>query len=164
MLSKLKNDLAQAQSMIKKYADMKRSKRTFSAGDMVYLKLQPFRHHAFGFHQSLKLSTIYYGQFRILDKIATAAYKLQLPESAEIHNVSHVSQLKKHLGARVVPQPNLPLVTADGYIKVAPIEVLDTRALPHRDEVVTQWLIVTPSFKVKPNAHSICAQKSSLHI
>jgi hypothetical protein len=50
MISILKANLSQAQARIKKYADQRRSERTFSIGDMVYLKLQPFRHHAFSLH------------------------------------------------------------------------------------------------------------------
>jgi hypothetical protein len=56
MISKLKENLTQAQARIKKYAHQKRSERVFSEGDMVYLKLQPFMHHAFGLHQNLKLT------------------------------------------------------------------------------------------------------------
>jgi hypothetical protein len=40
-----------------------------------------------------------------------------------------------------MPQANLPLVTPDGYLKLQPITILDTRALPRKDEVVMQWLI-----------------------
>jgi hypothetical protein len=69
------------------------------------------------------------------------AYKIQLPESADIHPIFHVSRLKKYLGAKAVPQSNLPLVTKDGYNKTELAEVLDTRALPRRDEVITQWKI-----------------------
>jgi hypothetical protein len=53
----------------------------------------------------------------------------------------HVSQLKKHIGIKEIPQHNLPLVTSDGYIEIDPIVVLDTIALPRRNEVVTQWKI-----------------------
>jgi hypothetical protein len=73
-------------------------------GDMVYLKLQPFRQNNFGLHQSLKLTPKYYGPFIVLEKIGPSAYKLQLHESVEIHPIFHVSQLKKHLGPKVVPQ------------------------------------------------------------
>jgi hypothetical protein len=41
-----------------------------------------------------------------------------------------------------VPQENLPLVTSDGYIKAEPVTVLDTRALPHNDDIVTQWRVL----------------------
>jgi hypothetical protein len=63
MISKLRETLAQSQARIKKYVDLKHSEREFSPGDMIYLKLQPFRHHAFGLHQSLKLTTKFYGPF-----------------------------------------------------------------------------------------------------
>jgi hypothetical protein len=121
MLSKLRENLALAQVRIKKYADMKRTERQFAVGDLVYLKLQPFRHNAFGLHQNLKLTTKYYGPFQVLERIG--------PITAAIHPVFHVSQLKKHVGPRVVPQSNLPMVTEKGYIKVEPIVVLDTRVV-----------------------------------
>jgi hypothetical protein len=38
-----------------------------------------------------------------------------------------------------VPQTNLPLVTLDGHLKLEHVVVLDTRTLPRRDEIITQW-------------------------
>jgi hypothetical protein len=70
---------------------------------MVYLKLQPYRLHAFDLPKHLKLMTKYYGPFRVIAKIGPAAYKLQLPSSTEIHHVFHVSQLKKHIGPKAIP-------------------------------------------------------------
>jgi hypothetical protein len=141
MLLKLKANLAQAQGRIKKYADLNRTERSFNPSDMVYLRLQPFRHNAFGIHQNLKHTTKCYSPFLILEKIGLAAYKLQLLDTADIHPVFHVSQLKNHIGAKAVPQANLPLVTPEGYIKIDPVTMLETRALPRRGEVVTQWKI-----------------------
>jgi hypothetical protein len=113
------------------------SEREFAVGDIVYLKLQPFRHTTFGLHQNLKLTSRFYGPFRVLAQIGPAVYKLQLPDTIDTHPVFHVSQLKKHLGPKAVPQQNLPMVTSDGCIKIAPIKVLDTRALPRRDDIIT---------------------------
>jgi hypothetical protein len=76
-----------------------------------------------------------------MQKIGNAADKLQLPDGVDIHLVFHVSQLKQHVGPKAMPQANLPLVTPDGYLKLQPITILDTRALPRKDEVVMQWLI-----------------------
>ena len=53
----------------------------------------------------------------------------------------HVSQLKRHIGPTVVPAPGLPLVDASGKIKVAPIMVLETRAVPRPPKLVTQWVV-----------------------
>jgi hypothetical protein len=111
MLSKLKTNLTQAQARIKKFTDKKISEKEFAIGDMVYLKLQSFRLTTFDRHQNLKLTTRYYGPFIVTEKIGSATYKLQLPEIADIHLVFHVSQLKRHLGPKVVPRSNLPLVT-----------------------------------------------------
>jgi hypothetical protein len=133
--------LQQAQDRMKKYTDNKRSEREFVVGDMVYLRLQPFKQDAFGLHQNMKLTTRFYGPFKVLERIGQVAYKIQLPESADIHLIFHVSRLKKYLGAKAVPQSNLPQVTKDGYNKTELAEVLDTRALPRRDEVITQWKI-----------------------
>jgi hypothetical protein len=108
---------------------------------MVYLKLHPYRYHALGLHQNLKLTTKFYGPFKILEKIGPAAYKLQLPPDVDIHPIFHVSQLKKHIGPKVVPQANLPLVTPDGYIKIEHVAILETRALPIADNIITQWEI-----------------------
>jgi hypothetical protein len=91
MITRLKHNLAQAHARMKKYADQSRSERQFLVGDLVYLKLQPHIHHAFGVHLNLKLRTRYYGPFRVSNKIGQSAYKLHLPESAGIHLVFHVS-------------------------------------------------------------------------
>jgi hypothetical protein len=138
-LTKLKANLTQAQARMKKYADKKRTERTLSVGDMVYIKMQPYRLSAFGIRQAIKLTTKYYGPFRVLETVGKLAYRLLLPDDVNIHPVFHVSQLKKHLGNHAVPQANLPLVSAEGKIKLEPSKVLETRSLPRNGVLVTQW-------------------------
>jgi hypothetical protein len=49
-----------------------------------------------------KLSPCYIGPFPILEKCGTVAYKLELPPSlAVVHDIFHISQLKKCLTAPV---------------------------------------------------------------
>jgi transposase InsO family protein len=141
MLVQLKQNLVQAQSRMKKYADMNRSERQFDVGDMVYLKMAPYRLAAFGFRGAIKLHTKYYGPFKILQKVGTVAYKLLLPATVKIHDVFHVSQLKKHLGPKAVPSPDLPLINPDGTIKTAPALVLQVRQIPRNNLPVVQWFI-----------------------
>ena len=119
-LKRLKDNPAQAQNRMKKYADLKRSKRTFQEGDMVYLRMQPYRLAAFGARTCIKLTTKFYGLFRILQKVGTLAYKLLLPDGVKIHPVFHVSQLKKHLGQRAVPEQGLPLISDDAKFVLNP--------------------------------------------
>jgi len=120
MLHRFKENLAQSQARMKKYADLKRTERTFNVGDMVYLKFQPYRQATLGVRHNLKLTTKFYDPYLILEKIGETAYKLQLPPSANIHPIFHVSQLKKRAGKMAVPSSDLPLVTKEGYIKTEP--------------------------------------------
>jgi len=141
MLHRFKENLAQSQARMKKYADLKRTERTFNVGDMVYLKFQPYRQATLGVRHNLKLTTKFYDPYLILEKIGETAYKLQLPPSANIHPIFHVSQLKKRAGKMAVPSSDLPLVTKEGYIKTEPQKVLSTRAIPRGDVVISQWLV-----------------------
>lgn len=142
ILRKLKSSLTEAQRRMKHYADRNRSERSLAVGDMVYIKLQPYRQTAFGIRGSLKLRSKFYGPFKVLERVGQVAYRLQLPEDASIHPVFHVSQLKKHLGKRVVPMSNLPLVGPDGQIKSEPVAVLQRRMVPRGGVAVTHWLIL----------------------
>ena len=145
MIKKLQQNLAQAQQRMKKFADLHRTEREFVEGDMVYLKMQPYRETALGLRNSLKLASKWYGPFRITKRVGRVAYKLQLPTGTQLHDVFHVNQLKKHLGRAAVPNATLPLLTADGKVKNAPLSILQCRQVPRSvgayDVAVPQWLI-----------------------
>jgi hypothetical protein len=107
--------------------------------------MQPFRERALGLGNALKLSSKFYGPFRVLQRVGSVSYKLQLPHGTQLHDVFHVNQLKKHLGAKAVPNPTLPALTVDGKIKFQPQAILQIRQVPRRsgsyDVAVPQWLI-----------------------
>jgi hypothetical protein len=110
-------------------------------GDMVYLKIQPYRHTSLSSHGCLKLHSKYYGPFRVLSRVGPSAYKLLLPTGCQLHDVFHVSQLKKHLGPNAIPSHELPLIDDKGTIKVAPESIHQRRMIPQNNEPVVQWLI-----------------------
>jgi hypothetical protein len=83
------------------YANKRRRPLQFEAGDHVYLKVSPMK-GVKRFGVTGKLSPHYIGPFLILEKCGKVAYKLELPLSlAGVHDIFHVSQLKKCLKAPV---------------------------------------------------------------
>jgi hypothetical protein len=66
MLKTLQANLLRSQNHMKRYADANRSERTFQVGDLVYLKMQPYRKTTLGLWNALKLTSQWYGPFIIL--------------------------------------------------------------------------------------------------
>nr|GEV34784.1 hypothetical protein [Tanacetum cinerariifolium] len=79
------------------YVNVRRKPMEFSVGDMVMLKVSPWKGViCFGNHG--KLSPRYVRPFKIIDRVGPVEYKLELPrELQEIHKTFHVSNLKKCL-------------------------------------------------------------------
>lgn len=75
----IKDNLMKARERMKHFADRKRSDRKLEVGDMVHVKLQPYRHTSLSIHRHLKLHSKYYGPFRVLEKIGQIVYILLLP-------------------------------------------------------------------------------------
>jgi hypothetical protein len=93
----------------------------------VYLKVSPIK----GLHRFKvkgKLSPCYIGPFKILERKGEVAYQLELPARlSDVHNVFHISQLKKCLR---VPEEQLPLeelnVQDDLTYTEYSVKILDT--------------------------------------
>nr|GFA76165.1 putative reverse transcriptase domain-containing protein [Tanacetum cinerariifolium] len=79
----------------KSYADLKRKLIEFQIRDRVILKVSPWK-GVVRFGKRGKLNPRYVGPFKVLDKVGTIAYKLELlQELSRVHNTFHVSNLKK---------------------------------------------------------------------
>ncbi|GJV76027.1 putative reverse transcriptase domain-containing protein [Tanacetum coccineum] len=122
----IKNRLLTARSRQKSYADMRRKPMEFSVGDMVMLKVSPWK-GVIRFGKRGKLSPRYIGPFKIIERIGPVAYKLELPEKLHgIHNTFHVSNLKRCLADEnlITPLEEIQLDNKLHFIK-EPIEIMD---------------------------------------
>ena len=79
-----------------------------AVGDQVFLKISPLK-NVIRFGRKAKLAPRFIGPFRILDKVGPLAYRINLPEKlSEVHNVFHVSHLRKYLhDPALIVQPAL---------------------------------------------------------
>ncbi|WRX27649.1 Integrase zinc-binding domain - like 10 [Theobroma cacao] len=102
-----------AQYRQKSYADKRRKDLVFEIDDRVFLKVSPWK-GVIRFAKQGKLNSRYIGPFRIIERIGPVAYRLELPpELDRIHNIFHVSILKKY-----VPDPS-------HILEAPPIELHD---------------------------------------
>ncbi|XP_017417973.1 uncharacterized protein LOC108328599 [Vigna angularis] len=85
-----------------KQTDKARRPANVEVGDWVYLKIKLHRQTSMPSKLHPKLAARYFGPFQVTQKIGEVAFKLQLPDTARIHPVFHVSQLKKAVGERSV--------------------------------------------------------------
>lgn len=141
ILQLMKEDLDKAQDRMKFFADKKHLDREFAVGDMVFLKLHPYKQSSVAIRKNLKLSAKYFGPFAVMKRIGLVAYKLQFPIGSKIHPIFHVSQLKKQIGLKAATMPLLPVVDSHGHFVVEPVALLDTRITLRGNQSVPQNFI-----------------------
>jgi hypothetical protein len=158
----IRENLRVAQTRQKSYADNRRRPLEFEEGDYVYLKVSPLRGMR-RFKVKGKLSPRYIGPFLIFRRVGEMAYQLELADNlSDVHNVFHVSQLKKCLR---VPEEQLPMkelsVQGDLTYTEYPVKILDTLTRVTRNKVIKMC-------KVQWSHHgedeATCEREEELHI
>ena len=69
------------------------------------------------------------------------AYELELPTNSRVHNVFHVSRLKKALGQNVVPSAVLPPLDDEGKLILVPESIQDSREKWLHRRVIKEYLV-----------------------
>ncbi|WKA08976.1 hypothetical protein VitviT2T_026656 [Vitis vinifera] len=136
LLHQLKTNLEISMNRMKQQANSKRRDIQFAVGDQVLLKLHPYRQQTVFKRAHQKLSSRYYGPYPILEKIGAVAYRLQLPPTARIHPVFHVSLLKPYNGT-----PAVTPLADNGVITLEPQQILDTRWIKRGDIFMEESLV-----------------------
>jgi hypothetical protein len=124
---KIKKFLKVAQDRQKSYADKNRIHKEFKVGDHVFLKLKANR-SSLKLGSCTKLAAKFCGPFEILERIGLVAYMIALPASISVHNVFHVSLLKKYItDANHVIDWNVIQVEKEGTFQVHLVRILDRK-------------------------------------
>jgi hypothetical protein len=94
-IRRIQDNLKAAKSCQETYANKRRQPLEFKVGNHVYLRVSPMK-GVKKFGVKGKLAPRYIGSLPILEKCGSVAYKLDLPPSlAGVHDIFHISQLKK---------------------------------------------------------------------
>ena len=106
-------------------------------GDHVFLKVMSKR-GVIRFGKRGKLSPWYIVPFEVLERVGAAAYRLALlPSLSSVHEVFHVSMLRKYTSnpTHIVDWGEL-VVNADGTFEEGPVRIMDSREKVLRGKTV----------------------------
>ncbi|GAA0175630.1 hypothetical protein LIER_28766 [Lithospermum erythrorhizon] len=121
----------------KMYADRRRVDLTFEIGDKVFLRISPWK-DVLRFGKRGKLSPRNVGPYEILGRVGPVAYLLALPpELVRIHNVFHVSCLRKYIRDESHILESQPMeLGEDLTYEEKPVKILDRKEKVLRKKVV----------------------------
>jgi hypothetical protein len=147
-VKQIQANILAAQSRQKSYTNKRRRPLEFEVGDHVYLRVSPMKGVRY-FGIKGKLAPRYIGSYPILDKYGPTSYQVELPvKLLGVHNVFHVSQLKRCLKPPidVVIEDTIAL-EPDLTYKAYPIKILDQQDRVTRNKS-------TRFYKIQWNEHS----------
>ncbi|GJU74253.1 hypothetical protein Tco_1265658 [Tanacetum coccineum] len=122
----IKSRIQAARDRQKSYADVRWKPLEFQVGDKVMLKVLPWK-GVIRFGKWGKLNPRYIRPFKIIAKVGTVAYRLELPEQlSRVHSTFHVSNLKKCLSEEPLAIP-LDEIQVDDKLHFIeePVEIMD---------------------------------------
>ncbi|GKB65613.1 ty3-gypsy retrotransposon protein [Tanacetum coccineum] len=144
LLKQLKDSLLSAKNRMEVKANRKRHDVEFNVGDLVLVKLQPFRQITLAKRFSNKLAKRYYGPYKVEARVGKVAYRLALPATSKIHLVFHVSILKPFVGDNSVEVAGLPEELHNDQPLEQPLAMCDSRMVLRSgvpaQQVLVQWM------------------------
>ena len=82
----------------------------------------------------------------VIRKIGQVVYELELPHGSKIHDIFHVSCLKKALGQQVTVTDELPPTDDEGHLVLQLEAIIDTRKRQLWSRMVREFLVRWKNF------------------
>jgi hypothetical protein len=152
----LLNQIASAQKLAKEemtrsviqqqiYSDKGRREEVFAVGEEVLLSTRNLTPLNMKNRPTKKLTEKYTGPFKVIERIGPVAYRLQLNDKLRVHNVFHVSLLKRfkdnpELFASRKETPPEP-IEIDGETEYEVEKILDSRNRKSKNKVTREYLV-----------------------
>ena len=142
-----RENLKRSVGLQQKYYDCKHRDIRFAVGDMLLLSTRNLKMKGI----PGKLQKRFVGPFQVTETIGQQAYRLALPDTWKIHNVFHVSLLKKYRAAEL--QEDQPVSHADvpeveeSYFEIE--KILRWRKVKRRNSIVKQYLVLWKNYPVE---------------
>ena len=136
-IQQVRQRLLTARSHQMSYMDRRRSELEFQVGDLVLLKVFPWK-GVIRFRKRGKLGPRYIGPFRVVARVGRVGYCLELPaELDQIHDTFHVSRLRKCIAdeSAVVPLEDIQVDASLNYVE-RPVAIRDRKIKVLRNKEV----------------------------
>ena len=137
IVKQVQGNLKIAQDQQKSKADLKRTPKEFQVGKHVFIKVKP-KKSSLRLGSCAKLAPRYCGPFEILSRIRQVAYQLDLPLNLRVHNVFHISVLKKYVhDANHVLNWNDVHVEPERYFLLEPDRILRQKEITLQNRTIS---------------------------
>ncbi|GKA33969.1 hypothetical protein Tco_0720398 [Tanacetum coccineum] len=157
----IKSRIQAARDRQKSYANVRRKPLEFQVGDKVMLKVSLWK-WVIRFGKREKLNPRYILHFKIIAKVRTVAYRLELPEQlSRVHSTFHVSNMKKCLSEEnlTIPLDEIQIDDKLHFIE-EPVEIMDREVKRLKQSRI---LIVKVSYDPLINPNNSENQNDSQH-
>ncbi|CAA7389230.1 unnamed protein product [Spirodela intermedia] len=165
ILEILKFNLHKAQVKMKFNTNKHHREVELEVGDLVFLKIKPYKMKSLAKKENEKLNPHYFGPYPIMERIRLVAYKLQLPDHSNVHLVFHISQLRKTLRSNNISQPIPPTLSEEQEWILIPDGIKAHKSTPqdteilvswkHLPEFESSWMIVSTFLRQFPTSHLV---------
>ena len=96
IVKQVQGNLKVAQDRQKSQADLKRTQKELQVGEHVFIKVKR-KKSSLKLGICAKLAPTYRVPFKILSRMGQVAYQLDLPPNLKVHNIFHISVLKRYV-------------------------------------------------------------------